>query len=424
MNKYFNYKIVKDFVFFSVFLLLLTLFSCVSSQKETSIPTEFQNKPITQVGPINNPRYFGKQFLDDTLVEKIVVEGRSQIFASGEQAAFESALNHALRNAVEIVLGSMVDNRTLVNNGVLIEDKIYSRSYGFVKTYEILSENKKADTLFLKVRATVVIGDVRDYAMALGILQDRAQRPIIAVLVDENIDGQFTSYFKTALEEKLINKQFEIVHQEQMSVVLKKINSSLEEISRDSKPEIEAGIESGAQIIIRGKVDAVKNDLSKNPLFKDKNLKSINVSVEVEGYNLGDARLLSVRQMRDNGIGLDETTALKNGLEKIVDKLGDKLIDDLIKKWDLHINNGFEYTVVISGVEYKDTTFIRSQIPRRLQGIKAVFDRGYDKNLMNLLIRFQGPAEELVRSLLVKLKPEIDLELKSYDQSKVIFYAK
>lgn len=399
-------------LFLTSILISVTFISCASTGKKSI--TEFEPKPVSQIGPVNNPRYFGKQFDKDTPIERVVTEGRSQILESGEQNAYEAALDHALRNAVEIVLGTMIDNRTLVNNGVLLEDKIYSRAYGFVKTYDVLEEYNQGSTKFLKVSADVVIADVRDDAMALGILQDRAERPLLVLAVSEqNQEGRPTTYFKNELEEILVNKELQLIHIPNLT------STTVDALGNDP---ITIGTQYGGQIMVAGNVEAVENNLSKNPIFKDKNIKSVNVSIALKAFNLGDGRILSSRQVRENGIGLDFNTAMKDGIEKIAQELGGNLVDDFIKKWDLYVNNGFEYSVIFKGIRYNQVKLIKEFTPRRIQGIKAHFDKGFDStsNTYKTLIRFQGSAEELARRMMIQFKPEINLKIKSYNANTVL----
>ena len=65
----------------------------------------------------------------------------------------ESALRDARRLAVEQVVGTFVDSRTLTNNFMVELDKIYTKSSGFVGKIDVLSEGFSNGVY--KVRAVI-----------------------------------------------------------------------------------------------------------------------------------------------------------------------------------------------------------------------------------------------------------------------------
>ena len=79
------------------------------------------------------------------------------VFAKGIGVSPEKAERAAFRAAVEKVVGTLVDAKTLVENDDLVEDRILSFSNGFVETFEAVEgPAKNEDGLFeVKIRATV-----------------------------------------------------------------------------------------------------------------------------------------------------------------------------------------------------------------------------------------------------------------------------
>src|SRR5262245_58225033 len=61
--------------------------------------------------------------------------------------AHDKAIEDALRRAVEQAVGTMVESETATQNYELLSDKIYSRSQGYVKNYDVLSENTEGNLL-------------------------------------------------------------------------------------------------------------------------------------------------------------------------------------------------------------------------------------------------------------------------------------
>lgn len=150
------------------------------------------------------------------------------VTVDGVGADKETALRDAMRNAVENVVGTMIDSRTLIDKNVVALDEIYTKSQGFVKDIKILQESQSGG--MYRVRASVDVNTNPDTQLMnrlqmIMLLND----PRIAVVVmrennsaavpsyDENgnvIDMQGNSgsstdkITETALNEKLLELGF------------------------------------------------------------------------------------------------------------------------------------------------------------------------------------------------------------------------
>jgi len=69
------------------------------------------------------------------------------VTVTGEGPSKEQALSTALRRAVEQGVGTLVQSETTVVDSALVDDKIYSHSKGYVKTYKITKEQKPTKAL-------------------------------------------------------------------------------------------------------------------------------------------------------------------------------------------------------------------------------------------------------------------------------------
>lgn len=149
-----------------------------------------------------------------------------QVTADGVGADKESALRDAMRNAVEAVVGTMIDSRTLIDKNVVALDEIYSKSQGFVKDIKILQESQTGGMYRIKANVDVNTNpdtQLMNRLQMIMLLND----PRIAVVVlrgnsgsgapvsDENgnmISGQSNSgtdqISETALNEKLLELGF------------------------------------------------------------------------------------------------------------------------------------------------------------------------------------------------------------------------
>ncbi len=119
----------------------------------------------------------------------------------------DSALKDARRNAVEQVIGTFVDSRTLVRNAVTEMDQIYLKSAGFVGKVDILSEDNSGG--MYKVRANINVdespnSELLKQVQAVMALND----PKIAVSVVNGDTGAHQKAIESAIIDKLISMNF------------------------------------------------------------------------------------------------------------------------------------------------------------------------------------------------------------------------
>lgn len=102
----------------------------------------------------------------------------------------QNAINQALRQAIDMTLGTTVETRTLSENFQIVRQQILSHSRGYIKRYEILSENTLENGL-VRLRLNVEVDDqnLEDSEEALKSLMQMANHPRLLVAgVDEGFD--------------------------------------------------------------------------------------------------------------------------------------------------------------------------------------------------------------------------------------------
>ena len=99
-----------------------------------------------------------------------------QVEARGVGKNAEAALKNALSNAVQQAVGAYLDQKTLVQNEAVIEDKILSVSAGFVQKYdELRPPRERSDGLWeAAIRAVVKKGEVGTALRTAGVMRVEA----------------------------------------------------------------------------------------------------------------------------------------------------------------------------------------------------------------------------------------------------------
>ena len=94
------------------------------------------------------------------LVVLLLMFGCSSVLAQsvtavGVGTAPSEAEQDAMRNAVEQVMGTLVDSNTLVRNAQLVEDNIYTTSRGFIESYNVTDKRMEGGLWHITIAAEV-----------------------------------------------------------------------------------------------------------------------------------------------------------------------------------------------------------------------------------------------------------------------------
>ena len=129
----------------------------------------------------------------------------------GVSRAREQAIAQANRLAVEQALGVFVVSETLVENMVLVEDTILTKSSGYVSGYKILSENKADGIYTIKLEATVSIEPLVEQLAKMGLLRDWT---VAVVLVSNGDKRTSNEAAKTRLNQMILDKGFKVADEQ------------------------------------------------------------------------------------------------------------------------------------------------------------------------------------------------------------------
>src|SRR5688572_13943142 len=82
-------------------------------------------------------------------------EGEAAIINNDVPLAEKNAIEAAKRAAVEEVAGTLLSADTLVQNNVLISDRIYAKTAGYVRKVDVLSKSTDKGVVKVKIKAEV-----------------------------------------------------------------------------------------------------------------------------------------------------------------------------------------------------------------------------------------------------------------------------
>lgn len=366
------------------------LLSCATTSKNTSSGV-FVGEETGDIGVVNNwknPDFKGGK------TTKIIAEGFAGTDGRGEANAIERAIESAKRNAVEQAVGSIIHGVASVNNNKLLDSKIYENTTGYISSYKVLNITKNTSVWYSKIEAIVGVDMLQDNLQAMGILMDRKSMPLIVVLViDEK--GDLSESFNVQLEKNMGDKGFKFVSSSSLRKIMRDENINYSD--SDSVKKIAQS--TGAQVAIVGKAGA-----SYFTTIQGTAMKSYRSDVAITAINISDYSTIARATHQAGGVGGSDKDAHSIALVKSADSISDDFISQIVNKWQSEVQNGTEYTIYVSGLNFDDSIDFEDALKKNIGNIKNVYNRGVAGDSSRYVIQYVGTSRNLAVDINAKAK--------------------
>ena len=371
-------------------IVSVLLLSCATTSKNTSSGV-FVGEETGDIGVVNNwknPDFKGGK------TTKIIAEGFAGTDGRGEANAIERAIESAKRNAVEQAVGSIIHGVASVNNNKLLDSKIYENTTGYISSYKVLNITKNTSVWYSKIEAIVGVDMLQDNLQAMGILMDRKSMPLIVVLViDEN--GDLSESFNVQLEKNMGDKGFKFVSSSSLRKIMRDENINYSD--SDSVKKIAQS--TGAQVAIVGKAGA-----SYFTTIQGTAMKSYRSDVAITAINISDYSTIARATHQAGGVGGSDKDAHSIALVKSADSISDDFISQIVNKWQSEVQNGTEYTIYVSGLNFDDSIDFEDALKKNIGNIKNVYNRGVAGDSSRYVIQYVGTSRNLAVDINAKAK--------------------
>jgi hypothetical protein len=375
-------------------------------------------------------------------VKTVVVWGETRM-TNDLAADKQQAVSMARRNALEQVVGSYVTSESKVKNFQLVEDRIYSKSTGFINSYRILQEIRN-QVQRVQIEANVSLAPVTDILRDSGMLRKWRVGVVLTATNDAYILLQ-RYYSKVRLMEVLSNIESAIgsgIVQAGFKLVdpghVVRIRTSLQ--SSDQIPdEMMAGID----ILVTGSVTLATRTSSGNMrqaicqvhakalradtgeiIFQD------NIGNTFDGVTLIVAQDVALKYAGSHGNGLlsDGTPDLRTfGMEETaaIDKaitLSSAMASDIIVAQITRIPAAGSSIIAleISDVDFSALTDIEAHL-QTVAGVSSATLEEFNSDNQAISVEYDGDAMMLAKSLSKSdLIKKIGLKIKHVTKNKII----
>lgn len=304
----------------------------------------------------------------------VETEGIVAPIADNILATKEQSLMAAKKAAVEKAVGVYLSGQILVQKSQLIDEQIYSRTGGYIRSWRVISEGLDKDGLYhTKITAEVKLGDVKKDIDALGLLikSKRVGNPRIIVVISEQIDGKpaDSATAETVFMNVLLDKGYKVVAKEKIKEILDKEN---EDPYDNPKALTKYGKQLDSEILIVGKASSQYNASS---VLEQAGMISYvsQLSVKVLSNSTNEVLLAE----SDKGALPDATkeAAVKSSLGELSKKVAQIIIPKIAEKLSE------SYTIVLKVKNIKDLNQIEKLRKDILYmgGVNSIMLRSFDE---------------------------------------------
>ncbi len=336
--------------------------------------------------------------------DTVTVEGYAMIEGRNRSAARENALNNAFRRATEQVVGVMIDSKTVVKNSELIQDRIFSKSAGFIKTYRIISEKFEPDACRMTVRATVSAIRLEKSLNDVGLLSKKMGKPRVAIIMTEQNVGNDSaagspadSGINAGIAETLLNsifarKGYNLVEKETLLAIARRSGAASSSGSFNStEAAVHAAADGGAEVVILGQAVAKAG----NAPLSGSNMRSSYATVSARIVDADTAQLLGSSSINSQSVHVNPTAGGAEAIRKATEQIAENLNRQIIAKWEKRSGGTRTVRIVIKNIQFDKIAKVRELMAERLRHLDETVERGYRDNTLNLDAEIAGTAREL-----------------------------
>ncbi len=365
----------------------------------------------------------------------VTAEGVAVISNNNTAMARDNAISDAQRKAVEQAVGTMVSAETVVQNYETLSDNVYSKTQGYIRSYNVISESPMGNLYQVTIQATVAAGDLKNDLSALGLLMAKKNYPRIMMMVaEQNIGSQYYTYWwnfgaghadviagqtdmtvtENILMEKLSKKGFNVVDH---SVRLKNVKISsgykVETLSNDAIKTI--GNLYDAEVVIYGKSLA---KLAGSVMGTS--MKSSQADVSLRAVNTDNGQVIASATNHGAAVHPNESTAGIEALKQATNGIADNLIDQIIARWSKDVSGGTMIQVTVSGVSsYGYLVKFKNALADKVRGVKSLHQRGFSSGVATLDVEFTGSAQGIADKLAMMQYEGFSVDITDITQNSI-----
>lgn len=330
-----------------------------------------------------------------------------EVTVIGLGADKNDALREASRLAIEQVVGTYIDSRTLVKDLMIQLDEIYKKSQGYIKNIQVLNEEKLNNSLY-RVQAKIDVDTTPDGKLIDEITMIlQLNDPRIAILVFETTTGYSArnEFAEKFLNEKLLAMNFSHILNSSMVASL----NNAELLRNLAASGNFNGIQdNAADYLVIGKYSSISNNVTV-PTYEGMQPTSLHNSqstlkVEVVKYDTGE--IVGTFAVNGSAVGNSIERAKRDSTTNAAAVAAEKLAETF-KKFSSKVTQNLTFTITAPN----DSKL--QQIINELRGLGMVdglYIREQQKNRAVLSVDSSQKPNTIVTALKGRTVLKIEVE--------------
>lgn len=325
---------------------------------------------------------------------------------SGDNSALarDAAIGDALRKAVEQAIGTIVSSETMVANYRVLSDNVYTKTQGYIKSYDVVKEWQVSGLYQVLVRAVVDTGPLKDDLSALGVLQMKAGRPKVLFLIAEKNIGQKYYHFwwwgkseymgetvdisaaETAMKEAFVTNGFTVVDTGRPEDISVTDAYRVADLSAAEAKEIGKAV--NAEVVVYGKAVA-----KEGPAAGGTVVTAYLADVTAQAVRVDDGVVLAVSGGHGVSRNISDISGGTEAITRASQELAGKLIDQITARWTAGVNL---VTITLSGInDYQRLIDFKNALKGRVRGVSAVYQRKYSDGEAVFEVETKASAQDI-----------------------------
>ena len=335
----------------------------------------------------------------------------------------DSAVRDAMRNAVENVVGTFIDSRTLVDKSIVVLDEVYAKSQGFVKNINILDETTFGGDYRVKARIDV---DTNPNAQLMNklnmimLLNDpRIAIVVVEKTVDENMGGTRLStddVTESAMNEKLLDLGFTHIVDPQVVAKLK-VSTIISGFFNGENNFVDEGDNYGIDYLVLGKANTSSSKIMLPGKDGGDNVETLlttgraDLSIRIIKFDTGD--IVSTYNVEGQAVDNSGAFATKKALKVAAVKACEK-IETSFKKMAAQSFSGIKFIVTAGDENLIDDLVVSL---RKTKGVQNVIVR--DKNGEKTILEVESAQKPHVLIKVLRDKTDLGIFVEKISNSSV-----
>lgn len=341
----------------------------------------------------------------DNSDKEVIAKGCSPIKDGNTASARESAKKDALKQAIEQVVGVFIDNRIRVEKGLLIEDRIYSKSQGYIKKYEVLEEETNNNDYCLNIKALVSQESIKDDLEAICLLQEQMNYPRLMILIGPEGKGadEAAGSARTELERIFSEKCFNLIDPA-ASERLNQDSASLRDLAQNATSAARIGLENHADVVVLGTISLLQTGKTNTGILTSR------TSLKIRVIDPTTAKLFFSKEDQETGQGFSDKEAMTATGKKVALKVSDYLIDHILEWWRDTSQTGNLLRVTLTNVEDYNDAVTFEDVIKDLTGVTNLSEKSYGDGVLECDVRYVGNKSDFQKAVCDQMKKKTGFE--------------